>query len=206
MPTDRSRPTYHHGDLPSALLDASLALIGARGVEAFSLRAAARDAGVHPAAVYRHFADRSELLGAVAAVGFGQLADRMAAAIATRADPEACFLAAGDAYVRFALDNPEYFRVMFGPYGSGPGGAARGRGAGSDGRSAYALLVEVLTGLAAAGPISGPIEAATLTAWSALHGLAALLVDGAIALTDPEVDDAIDHLARSTLRGLQARP
>jgi Tetracyclin repressor-like, C-terminal domain len=97
-------------------------------------------------------------------------------------DADARFLRAGGAYVRFAIANPEYFRVLFGPYGAGTQGAARGRGTGSGGRSAYELLVEALTELAATGRITGPVAAAALTAWSAVHGLAALVVDQAIVM------------------------
>jgi AcrR family transcriptional regulator len=197
-----ARARYHHGDLPRALVDASLTLIGARGVDGFSLRAAAREAGVDPAAVYRHFADRSDLLGAVAAVGFGRLGDRMAEALAGADGPAAGFAAAGRAYVRFAREDRECFRVMFGPHGSGPDGVPRGRGAGADGRTPYDLLVEVLAALAAEGAVAGPLDEAALTAWSTVHGLAALLVEGAVVLTDPEVDAAVDRLTRSALRGL----
>jgi AcrR family transcriptional regulator len=192
------RATYHHGDLPRALVASSVRLIAAHGVDGFSLRAAARDAGVNPAAVYRHFADRSELLAAVAATGFAQLTDRMAAAMGRAEGPEGRFTATGAAYVHFAQANPEFFRAMFGPHGSG---AAHGGGVEP---SAYGLLVGALEELAAAGLVAGPVEAATLTAWAAVHGLAVLLVDR--ATTPVDVDAAVGHLTRTVLRGLAGPP
>ena len=69
-----SRPTYHHGDLRNSLIRAALVLVAERGVEGFSLREAARTVGVSASACYRHFADREELLAAVAHEGITTLA------------------------------------------------------------------------------------------------------------------------------------
>lgn len=201
--TERPKPRYHHGNLSSALLEAALQLVAADGVEGFSLRAAARAAGVNPAAVYRHFADRSELLGAVAVVGFGELGTRMVGAVAAADGPSKQFLAAGETYIRFALDQPEYFRVMFGPYGSRPGSAAR-RDLETDlGRpSPYRVLLGVVRDLVPPGAGSPNPDDRALTAWSAVHGLATLLVDHAVELDAEGVDAAIGHLLQTTLRGL----
>ena len=77
-----TRPTYHHGDLRNSLIQAALALVAERGVEGFSLREAARTVGVSPSACYRHFADREELLAAVAHEGLDTLAEEMRVAAA----------------------------------------------------------------------------------------------------------------------------
>jgi AcrR family transcriptional regulator len=196
--TEPAKPRYHHGNLSSALLDSALQLVATDGVEGFSLRAAARAAGVNPAAVYRHFADRSELLGAVAAVGFGELGARMAAAVAAADDARTQFVAAGEAYIRFALDQPEYFRVMFGPYGSRPGSRARrDLEADPERASAYGVLLGVVGDLVPREP-----DDSALTAWSAVHGLATLLVDHAVELDAEGIEAAIAHLLQTTLRGL----
>ncbi len=148
---------YHHGDLPRALVDASLDLVDRQGVDGFSLRAAARGAGVNPSAVYRHFTDRAELLGAVAAAGFADLGERMTEAVDGVGDPRSRFRATGEAYVRSALDRPDRFRLMFGPYGSLPGSA--GRLTADTGRPGpYARLVGVLDDLAQAGDLDGRPE------------------------------------------------
>src|SRR2546423_10801996 len=97
--------TYHHGDLPAALLRAAGRVLEQKGIGALSLRDAARRAGVSHNAPYRHFADREALLGALAAEGFALLAKRLRG----QRGPEL-----GMAYVRFALEHPQRFRLMFG--------------------------------------------------------------------------------------------
>ncbi|MEN0139833.1 MAG: TetR/AcrR family transcriptional regulator [Rhodococcus sp. (in: high G+C Gram-positive bacteria)] len=103
---------YHHGDLHNALVRAAVELLEEDGAAELSLRAAARRAGVSTAAPYRHFSDRDALLSAVAAVGYQDLAARLAAAhpAPTTADDLA---AIAIAYVQFALARPGLFRVMF---------------------------------------------------------------------------------------------
>ncbi|HEY6106105.1 MAG TPA: helix-turn-helix domain-containing protein, partial [Anaeromyxobacteraceae bacterium] len=65
------RVSYHHGDLRHALVEAAVRLVAERGVQGFSLREAAREVSVSPAAAYRHFEDKAALLGAVALDGLG---------------------------------------------------------------------------------------------------------------------------------------
>src|SRR6476646_9579187 len=77
-----TRPTYHHGDLRNSLIRAALGLVAERGVEGFSLREAARTVGVSASACYRHFADREELLAAVAHEGLDTLSEEMRTAAA----------------------------------------------------------------------------------------------------------------------------
>jgi AcrR family transcriptional regulator len=184
-----ARERYHHGDLPRTLVEVSLDLVRAHGVEGFSLRAAARTAGVHPAAVYRHFADREELLAAVADAGFRMLADRMRAESAGAAGPAERFAAVGGAYVRFAVAHPAHFRVMF----------SRARSPVAGGGSARDLLDDGLRDLGVDAP------GAALVAWSAVHGLASLVVDGADPADGAELDAAIDDLTAAVLRGLPDR-
>jgi AcrR family transcriptional regulator len=105
--------TYHHGDLRAACLSAALELLEEGGATALSLRAVARRAGVSPAAPYRHYADREALVSAVAAVGYRDLAERLAAAHPAPSTPEQ-LASVGVAYVEFALERPALFRMMFG--------------------------------------------------------------------------------------------
>src|SRR5260221_14141825 len=100
MPT--SSDSYHHGDLPAALLRAAIELLEESGETELSLRAVARRAGVSPAAPYRHYADREALISAVAAVGYRELAERLAAAHPAPPTPEPPPTVA-IAYVQFAL-------------------------------------------------------------------------------------------------------
>ena len=101
-----SRDTYHHGDLKAAILAEAAALVGERGADGLSLRELARAAGVSHAAPAHHFTDRRGLFTALATEGFGMLADALAGA---RPD----FLEAALAYVRFAIDHPGHYAVMF---------------------------------------------------------------------------------------------
>src|SRR6202140_2872056 len=108
-----SKATYHHGDLRAALVRAAIELLDERGETELSLRAVARRAGVSPAAPYRHYADREALVSAVAAVGYRELAGRLAAAHPSPSSP-AQLASVAVAYVEFALDRPALFRIMFG--------------------------------------------------------------------------------------------
>lgn len=150
-----ARP-YHHGDLRAALLDAADALLDAGGDGAVSLRECARAAGVSPAAAYRHFADKDALLAALAARHFAEFGQALAVP----------FAAQGAAYVRFALARPGRFRLMFGPLlrraGDDPG-----------------LRTAAAAAFAALEQAAGGREAG-LRAWATVHGLAHLLLDGAL--------------------------
>src|SRR4030088_386106 len=107
------KATYHHGDLRTALLRAAMELLEESGETALSLRAVARRAGVSPAAPYRHYADREALVSAVAAVGYRELAERLAVAHPSPSTPEQ-LASVAIAYVQFALERPALFRIMFG--------------------------------------------------------------------------------------------
>ena len=158
--------TYHHGDLPAALLRAAGRALEKRGIGALSLRDTARRAGVSHNAPYRHFPDREALLAALAAEGFATLGERLHGKPGREM---------GEAYVRFALEQPQRFRLMFGgvlPIGKYPelGEAAQ---------SAHKALV------GAFGDLPRP-ELAAAAAWSLVHGLSHLLLDGHFATQDPE--------------------
>jgi AcrR family transcriptional regulator len=152
---------YHHGDLRAALLRAAGELLEQQGIAALSLREAARRAGVSHNAPYRHFPQREALLAALAAEGFRMLADGQAAAARER----------GLAYVRFALEHPQRFRLMFGgvvPIGSHPELREQGR-------RAYQKLEDAFREL------GDDARLAAAAAWSLVHGLANLILDGHFA-------------------------
>jgi AcrR family transcriptional regulator len=207
-----SRARYHHGDLRNALLEVSLALVAEQGVEAFSLREAARAVGVSPAAAYRHFEDKGALLGALASDAFGRLAAGMERAISrtpgepgSAAHAAAAFVAVGLAYVEFAVQHPAHFRVMFGPWCPEPEEPAAISAPGA--RSAYTILVDSLDALVASGAVPAAARAgAEITAWASVHGLASLIVEGAVKLTKAERAQAIRHVARTVLAGLGCDP
>src|SRR5882757_11417219 len=112
-PMPQSNAPYHHGNLRPALVRAAVELLEESGETALSLRAVARRAGVSPAAPYRHYADREALVSAVAALGYRELAERLAAAHPSPSTPEQ-LTSVAVAYVQFALERPALFRLMFG--------------------------------------------------------------------------------------------
>ena len=182
-----AKNAYHHGDLRNALVLTAVRLIEDDGLGEFSLRAAARELGVSANAAYRHFADKSDLLTAVAQHGFTQLAQRMRRAMgATRsgANPGELavnrFKATGRAYVAFAMDHPELFGVMFGGSGAHP---VTLRDPAEDESGTYALLGSALDDLVASGVLAATHRpGAELKAWVTVHGFARLCLDGALAL------------------------
>lgn len=109
-----SKLTYHHPNLRQALLDEALQMMVDRGGPYFSLRELAKEVGTTHAAVYRHFADRSALLDALTAAGFEKLSSYQEAEIdAAPPAPLERLVALGIAYVRFAIENPGFFALLF---------------------------------------------------------------------------------------------
>lgn len=171
MPT---ASTYHHGDLPAALLDAVDAIVREQGLGAVSLRAAARRAGVSHAAPAHHFADKAGLLTAYATQGFTALRDRLHAAREQRGD-EAALTAIGLAYVRFAVEEPGRFTAMFRPelvHADQP--AYR-----DSCEAAFDVLLASVAELRAdLAPGDPELLYAATGAWSIVHGFATLWLDG----------------------------
>jgi AcrR family transcriptional regulator len=110
----RQRSSYHHGDLPAALVEAALELIGENGVQGFSVAEAARRTGVSISAPYRHFADRDELLAACATAACEELKRSFDPALASKEAPAERLAAAMAAYVRFAAERRPMFEALFG--------------------------------------------------------------------------------------------
>lgn len=203
---------YHHGDLRNALVAAALKLVAKHGVEGFSLREAARAVGVSPGAAYRHFEDRSALLKGVAHEGLARLALKMEEAVASApgasgspARAAAKLTAIGAAYVEFAVANPSHFRVMFGPWCDLADELAPELL--PHGRDPLQLLVDTLDGMVRAGAITAAArQGAEISAWSAVHGFASLLVEGGLPLGAAERARAYAVVQRVLLIGLGVSP
>jgi AcrR family transcriptional regulator len=107
-------PAYHHGDLRRALIEPALALVTEEQDWTFSLREVARRAGVSHNAPYNHFADKRDLLAAVAVVGFATLGERIQAATSGIANARTALVKSAVVYVTFGVENPAHYRLMFG--------------------------------------------------------------------------------------------
>jgi AcrR family transcriptional regulator len=199
----KRKQAYHHGDLRAALVEAAAQLAAERGVAALSLREAARRAGVSQAAPYHYFADKSALLAAVAEAGFQQFDRTQAAALdEASADPIERLQALASAYVRFALDKPHYFRVMFRPHLVEPAKYAELHRVA---QRTFERLVDCTRAarLSVGHEDPDPLAAATLV-WSVPHGLAMLYLEGPIS--EGTTPRAVEALARAAARPLAMAP
>jgi AcrR family transcriptional regulator len=193
-PARTRRPrTYHHGDLPSAVLTEVRRIIREQGVSVVSIREVARRARVSHAAPAHHFGNKAGLLTAFAIQGYDLLADTVKADIdaAGVTTPPDVLAVMGQAYVRFALENPEHFGVMF------PGELVNQRDPEyvRATNRCYAPLMEVVTRGGQRGELSAaPVIVAT-AAWALVHGLASLWLSGRIQARTGETDAVA--LARS---------
>jgi AcrR family transcriptional regulator len=209
---DRRR-SYHHGSLRSALIDAGIALAREGGPDSVILREAARTAGVSHSAAYRHFADREALLAEVSRHARSELAAQMRTGVQRAADPISRLGAVGTAYVEFALTQPGLFRAAFGTHPTAGGQHKRDSSttrkveAQTDRAEPYEILGEVLDQAQSAGLLDPDRRpGATIAAWSAVHGLASLLVEGPLPDTPADIDFALGQVLGLVGRGLLKQP
>ncbi|MFF1506678.1 TetR/AcrR family transcriptional regulator [Streptomyces sp. NPDC058326] len=179
--------TYHHGDLRNALICAAVGLATEGGPERVVLREAARRVGVSPTAAYRHFDGRGELLRTVRAHARRELAASMEQAAAREPGADDPALAAERrvaalcrGYVGFAVEQPGLYRAAFcAPRTADEAEPAPERETAEPEVRAFTLLREALEALARCGAARcGARPATGAAAWSAVHGLSLLLVDG----------------------------
>lgn len=207
--TTSGRDSYHHGDLRNALVAAAAGLAERGGPDAVTIRAAAREVGVTPTATYRHFGSQVDLLEAakeLALDGMSQTVTGYLAEIPDEGDPVEIavrrFEASGRGYIRFALEQPGLFRTAFcrtpvtedGPQLSKAG--------------PYALLTALLDELVEVGHLAPERRpAAEAAAWSTVHGLSMLLIDGPLQGLSPDArEDVIDRTVAMVSRGLAGGP
>lgn len=172
-----SRRPYHHGDLRETLVRAALELIRLKGHAGFTFADAARAAGVSPAAPYRHFRDRDELMVDIARRGFEQFEASLAQAW-NRGQPDAlrALQRMGVAYLDFARAEPAYYSSMFEagiPVQADPALAQAGD-------SAFAVLLAAAEALTPLLPAQGrpPVRMIALHLWALSHGVASLFGRG----------------------------
>lgn len=167
-------------DLRRTLINAAAQLIERDGVEALSVREAARVAGVTHQAPYRHFANKQELIAAVAEEGFHAMREQAVLAMAEHPDdPVARLDAMAATYFLYAVEHPAQFRVMFGPEIADKSRYPTLRAA-ADG--IMAMLTQLIAEAQRANRVrrGDPLDLA-LAGWSMMHGLASLTVNGPVA-------------------------
>lgn len=172
---------YHHGNLRDALIGAALEELQENGPAGLSLRALARAVGVSATAVYRHFANKDELLADIATEGFQGLSAEMTALL--RREPDADALRRleilGEGYVRYAVTHPAHYRLMFGKrmlereaYPALKKAAAQ----------SYGMLETAVADAVASGALPAmPVAMLSTLAWSLVHGLSSLNNDGLLS-------------------------
>ena len=190
--------SYHHGALAEAMVEQALAAVREHGADQVSLRAIAQELDVSPSAAYNHFADKEALLFAVGECGLAALDERMARAFAAHPGDtddvaRSRFAGLGRAYIAFAVDEPNLFRLMFGPVCAKKAQTDRP----PEASDPYAKLVAALDDLDKRGLLApGVRDGLDVTVWGATHGIALLIVEGFMPREAGDVlIDSMDTLA-----------
>ncbi len=198
------KTAYHHGDLRNAMLDAADELLASQGLQGFTLRGCARLAGVSHAAPKHHFADVKGLLAAVASRGFERLQTALKEALHAAGDElDLQMVATCRAYVQFARDNPEHFRIMFrsdlidvDPAAQHPASM----------RETFRVLTNVILRQRGEPELDPNLHLFltgfdlvddVLIGWCHIHGFAHLLMEGQLHMTsEEELDQHIESTGR----------
>ncbi|TCK99265.1 TetR family transcriptional regulator [Shimia isoporae] len=190
--------TYHHGNLSAALVAAGTAFLREQGAEKLSLRAVAERVGVSRTAPYAHFPDKRSLLLAISAGGFRQLAEAMESRRTPDQSPREQVLLFGAAYVQFALDNANLYRLMLSTMTPGADEAAEvfHSELKREATKPYAILKAEFERM-----VSDPSRAEALSqgAWGMVHGLASLV--GEELIVPPE--DGVEGILRTFMNAQQ---
>ena len=174
------KKTYHHGDLKNALIKAGVEILAKDGVSGLSLRKVAMKAGVSHAAPYAHFADKQALIAAISTEGFRQLYERVSGvAEEYQNQPEKQLVEVAWAYVQFAMDDPDRFKVMF-------SGVLEKEKEYPDfvteSQRNFQLVKMIVEANQASGRLrSGDSALVALSAWGIIHGFILLLLEGQIS-------------------------
>lgn len=200
-PATKGSRTASKDDVRTRVLKAALRLVEKQGVADLSMREVARLARVSHQAPYHHFPDRESILAALAEDGFTMLADRLESARDMEHSATERIVACAGAYVRFALERPSLFRLMFRPdfvsWDRFPSVRACGT-------RAFESLITAMQGLFDVGlPPEPSARAHVVCGWSLAHGLACLLLDGPLVAKVPEVAADAEAVIDETLTAMR---
>ena len=179
-----STRNYHHGDLKTALIETAKKVLAEKGVEALSLRTLASEVGVSHMAPYSHFKNKTELFQAIAATGFNALAQRMEN-VTPNQNPEFLILDYGTQYIEFAIANAALYRLMLsqtqvmGPQNADSSSHHMTQELRDASARPYVLLVQAFGQLT---QDSTKQNVRAQGAWSMVHGMSALLIDGQLSI------------------------
>lgn len=199
MPAPGKGGRYHHGDLRAALIDTAIDLIAERGVRGFSLAEASRRLGVAASAPYAHFADRDELLAAVAVHAYELFSTQFLPEMNQFPEPVSQLAAIARSYVRFAGTNRPLFEVLF--------GTVLDKRRHPEVKAAEKPLADAV--MACVSALSSPSGTAADDLETAVeataHGHAVLLLDGDFGDGGDAVEFAAERAARATLALIESR-
>lgn len=193
-----SKKSYHHGNLREAIITAAREILDSAGVEGLSLRKVAQRTGVSATALYSHFSDKRELLAVLATRGFEDLTVRMeeeaSGSVPDSAGPEPQLAGLARGYLLFAIDNKSLFQLMFGrEVGDLPAYPQLV----TAGEKSYNLMADCIA-LAVIKPgESNQAAIGAAAAWSMVHGLSMLIIDGRISANNygaKNNGELVDHV------------
>jgi AcrR family transcriptional regulator len=177
-----ARQTYHHGDLKNALIKAGVEILAQEGIDGLTLRKVAQRAGVSHNAPYSHFSDKQSLIAAISTEGFKQLYDELDAAVLSHpSDPKRQLQEGAWAYVQFAMNNTDTFKIMF----SGVLEKEKEYPAFVEvSRMTFHRVVEIVRACQEAGLLStAPPELMAVFVWGQIHGIISLILEGQVSHT-----------------------
>ena len=176
------KKSYHHGDLKNAMIKAGADILSREGVSALTLRKVAQKAGVSHAAPYAHFTDKQALIAAISTEGYKKLYEQIAqVAEQYRSDPLRRFVEASWAYVQFALDEPDHFKVTL----SGMIEKEQDYPAFVEtAKQTFSLVVEIVAQCQQAGILrKGAPDLTAVSVWALIHGFVTLLLENQVSHT-----------------------
>jgi len=200
--------TYHHGDLRKALIEAALVILQTKDAKSISLRGVARQAGVSHTAPYRHFADKADLLAAVAEEGFVEFGQYLQKAVeAADSEPIASLKSTGVAYIKYAIAHPVHFRLMFNNHALKPESETATSSLYTTSKATFQILVDIISAGQAEGKmVAGDAEAMATGRWALVHGLAMLMLDGMMPSAEEAAIEIAQNIVTDSLSSILLAP